>query len=120
LLPHVIGPSYSAPLSPVFPIFTGSNNVACLRGLRSSKQQQYDIIAGQCIVDTISSAYIDPQFPHTISAISMIAKVASCQAIYTPANAHLGFSVTKVIEPLADLIAACARRVVSDSIIHFC
>jgi hypothetical protein len=63
-----------------------SLDVRLLLSLVAAAQQENDRTVAQSIVDAITRTYVDSQFPHTITAKSVVAEIAGGQSVETPKN----------------------------------
>ena len=58
-----------------FPISSGGFNILRLSSFVTAKEQQYDLIAGMCIINTISGAVMNTQLKNLSTYIFMIAYI---------------------------------------------
>jgi hypothetical protein len=99
---------------PVQPVCAGTIDVLTLGSLVASGEQQNNPRSGDGVIDSISGANIDAQFPDSIAAKPVIAEVAQFHPVDSAVNCNLCPGVAELTTPFHDDIFLVRRQVMAD------
>jgi hypothetical protein len=85
-----------------------------LGALTSAPEKEKDGFSGSCIIHAVARANINPEFPHTISTKSIIARIPTCKAVDTTLNSNPPHAIAECIKPLLKTVMAALIDVVDE------
>src|SRR5215813_7224947 len=99
---------------PVLPKPYCAVNVRILCTLVATAQQKNNLCSGLCIVETVASAGINTQFPHSFAAESMVSEVALFESVDALDDLYLGNRIAQLLEPFENWVFALRSEVVTN------